>query len=157
MCIRDSRSATLEASWVLQRISSCMPRPVDSARSSYPHHLRILSCCLRCALKPSASGLRFEAVPALQVPRWTLRPTSFSVYAYLIFCSSVTQLLNEINTRYGWLVKPYPTGTFTPQDTLSFAQRDNAHFSRTVCGGNLCVIIASLRAAHKLTLRTVSD
>ena len=64
--------------------------------------------------------------------------------AYKILCvrlpysrSSVTQLLNKINTRYGWLVKPYPTGTFTLQDTLSFAQRDNAKFSRVSCGGRL--------------------
>jgi hypothetical protein len=41
-------------------------------------------------------------------------------------CSPVTRLLNKINTRYGWMVNPYPTGTFTLQDTLSFAQRDNA-------------------------------
>ena len=56
--------------------------------------------------------------------------------AYKILCvrlpysrSSVTQLLNKINTRYGWVVKPFPTGTFTLQDTLSFAQRDNAPIS----------------------------
>jgi len=45
--------------------------------------------------------------------------------------SPVTRLLNKINTRYGWLVRPYPTGTFTLQDTLSFAQRDNAGHMRS--------------------------
>ena len=41
-------------------------------------------------------------------------------------------LLNEINTRYGWGANPYPTGTFTPQDTPGFAQRDNDKLSRAV-------------------------
>ena len=29
------------------------------------------------------------------------------------------------NTRYGWVANPFPTGTFTPQDTPSFAWRTN--------------------------------
>ena len=64
--------------------------------------------------------------------------------AYKILCvrlpysrSLVTQLLNKINTRYGRLVRPFPTGTFTLQDTLSFAQRDNASVSGGVCDGRL--------------------
>jgi hypothetical protein len=67
----------------------------------------------------------FEAVPALQGTRFPLRPTRFSVYAYPIYCSRVTPLRNGINTRYGWVASPYPTGTFTPQETPSFARRDN--------------------------------
>ncbi len=43
--------------------------------------------------------------------------TSYIVRSYL--------LRNEINTRYGRVANPYPTGTFTPQDTPGFAQRDN--------------------------------
>jgi len=39
-------------------------------------------------------------------------------------------LLNEINTRYGWVANPCPTGTFTPLDTPGFAQRDNASHNR---------------------------
>jgi hypothetical protein len=50
----------------------------------------------------------------------------------LYFRSSVAQLLNKINTRYGWMVNPFPTGTFTLQDTLSFPQRDNAAVSRNL-------------------------
>ena len=30
-----------------------------------------------------------------------------------------------INTRYGWVASPYPTGTFTQQETPSFTRRDN--------------------------------
>ena len=48
--------------------------------------------------------------------------TSLLVRSYL--------LRNEIKTRYGWVANPYPTGTFTPQDTPSFAQRDNASHNR---------------------------
>ena len=64
--------------------------------------------------------------------------------------------LNEINTRYGWLVRPYPTRTFTLQDTLSFAQRDNAAISRSVCGGDFAVQWSDSETA-KSTPRTLSD
>jgi len=47
------------------------------------------------------------------------------VYAYLTYRSRVAPLLIEINTRYGWVASPYPTGTCTPQETPSFARRDN--------------------------------
>ena len=67
----------------------------------------------------------FEAVPALQGTGFPLRPTRFSVYAYPIYCSRVTPLRNGINTRYGRVASPYPTGTLTPQETPSFARRDN--------------------------------
>ena len=70
--------------------------------------------------------------------------------------SSVTQLLNEINTRYGWLVKPYPTGTFTLLDTLSFAQRDNAKLTRTVCDVRIAVKWSDNDTAIR-TARTVSS
>ena len=45
------------ASRVLRRISSCMPRPVDSAGPPHPRHERMLPCCLRRSLTPSASGM----------------------------------------------------------------------------------------------------
>jgi len=51
-------------------------------RSSTPSPSRVLLCCLRCTLKPSASATDLvEAVPALQGARPPLRPTGFSVYA----------------------------------------------------------------------------
>jgi hypothetical protein len=40
-------------------------------------------------------------------------------------CSRVTPLRNGTNTRYGRVASPYPTGTYTPQETPSFARRDN--------------------------------
>jgi hypothetical protein len=47
------------------------------------------------------------------------------VYAYLTYRSRVAPLLIEINTRYGWVANPFPTGTRTPQETPSFTRRDN--------------------------------
>ena len=44
------------ASRVLHLISSCMPRPVDSGGSPHPRLFRVLLCCLRWAIKPSASA-----------------------------------------------------------------------------------------------------
>lgn len=41
-------------------------------------------------------------------------------------CSQVTPLRHGTNTRYGRAANPYPTGTFTRQETPSFARRDNA-------------------------------
>ena len=32
-------------------------------------------------------------------------------------------LLSRCNTRYGWVARPYPVGTSTPQETPSFAWR----------------------------------
>ncbi len=40
-------------------------------------------------------------------------------------CSRVTPLRHGTNTRYGRAANPYPTGTFTRQETPSFARRDN--------------------------------
>ena len=34
---------------------------------------------------------------------------------------TIRALRRRRNTRYGWVVGPYPTGTCTPQDTPSFA------------------------------------
>ena len=98
-------SGAFGASWVLERISSCMPRPDDSAGSPHPSPRRVLLCCLRCALKPSASGTDLvEAVPALQGARSPLRPTGFSVYAYLTILFAVTgsSMRSTLDTG-GWL------------------------------------------------------
>jgi len=43
----------------------------------------------------------------------------------LHYYSQLTPLRSRTNTRYGRAANPYPTGTFTPQETPSFARRDN--------------------------------
>ena len=51
------------------------------------------------------------------------------MYACPAFCSRLAPLRNRTNTRYGWVASPYPTGTFTRQETPSFARRDNVKHS----------------------------
>ena len=69
----------------------------------------------------------FEAVPALQEARSSLRPAGFSAYASpVLFADSLCRLRHRRKTRYGWVASPYPTGTFTLQDTPSLSWRDNA-------------------------------
>jgi hypothetical protein len=99
------RSGAFGASRVLWRLSSCMPRPDDSGGRPHARPRRVLH--------------------ALQGARSPLRPTGFSVYACPVFCSRLTPLRNRTNTRYGWMASPYPTGTFTRQETPRFARRDN--------------------------------
>jgi len=79
------------------------------------------------ALKPSASAIamsklyqhfRVRGHPCgLQDTLSTLRPS----------CSPRVQprLRHGRKTRYGWVASPYPTGTFTLQETPSFSWRDN--------------------------------
>ena len=58
--------------------------------------------------------------------------SAISPAAYTVLCvrfSSFVRsvnLLQNCNTRYGWLVKPYPVGTSTPQEAPSFAWRTTA-------------------------------
>jgi hypothetical protein len=80
------------------------------------------------ALKPSASAIamsklyqhfRGRGSPCgLQDTLSTLRPS----------CSPRVQprLRHGRKTRYGWVARPYPTGTFTLQETPSLSWRDNA-------------------------------
>lgn len=45
---------------------------------------------------------------------------------------TIRALRRRCNTRYGWVVSPYPTGTRTPQDTPSFAWHNNDPHQRAV-------------------------
>ncbi len=96
----------------------------------------MLLCCFRWALNPSAIGTaRFEAIS-------TFRKCGFpyglhnSLYTLHLFCSlEFHQLRHKCNTRYGWLVKPFPAGTFTLQDAPSFAWRTNAVLTEKIYDG----------------------
>lgn len=102
-----------------------MPRPEDSG--GFPHP-RQSGCFLlpSSTLKPSASAT------CLFRSRTSTSGSAISPTAYRILCvrlprlcSRVTPLRDGINTRYGRVANPYPTGTFTRQETPSFARRDN--------------------------------
>jgi len=108
--------------WWLRRTSTSSPK-------------RMLLCCLRRTLKPSASAIvisklyqRFRVRDhpyGLQDSLPTLNPS----------CSlqNIMHLRHGSKARYGWVANPYrkslltpfPTGTFTLQDTPSFPRRDN--------------------------------
>lgn len=86
---------------------------------------------LRCTLKPSASGTDVvEAVPALQGAWSPLRPTEFSVYAYLTYLFAVTRsaVRSTLNTG-GWLTL---TRRGLPPRKIhrASARRDNAANNR---------------------------
>jgi hypothetical protein len=59
-----------------------------------------------------------EAVSRLQVVRLPYGLCG-SLCTLQSFCS-VLNIFHNCNTRYGWLVRPYPTGTYTLQETPSF-------------------------------------
>jgi len=58
---------------------------------------------------------------------------SFPVYASIVSFGFFSILLNNCNTRYEWLVRPYSAGTFTLQETPSFAWRTNVELTHQAC------------------------
>jgi hypothetical protein len=63
-----------------------------------------------------------------------ISPTAYRILCVRLPCKFVrglrTKLRSRTNTRYGWVASPYPTGTFTRQETPSFARRDNDNDDR---------------------------
>ena len=57
--------------------------------------------------------------------------------------TGLSGLLHHCNTRYDWLVRPYSAGSFTLQETPSFAWRTNVGVS---CRGELARNAASKNA-----------
>ena len=89
------------------------------------------SCWLRVTLRPSPSATNsFRSCTSFQGTRLPLRPAGFSVYASPVLFGYSFCLRHRRNTRYGWVASPYPTGTFTLQDTPSFSWRENAPAQR---------------------------
>ncbi len=119
------------ASRVLRRLSSCMPRPEDSG--GFPHP-RQSGCFLlpSSTLKLSASATSLSRSCTSTSGCATI-PTAYRILCVRLprLCSRITPLRDGINTRYGRVASPYPTGTSTPQETPSFARRDNAQAQPT--------------------------
>ena len=130
----QDRIATVTPRWKLRGfpgsagISSRMPRPVDSGGPPHPSPKRVLLCCLRCTLKPSASATSFTKLYQHFRERdlpYGLRDSLSTLSPSCSPCLAAV-LRHGPKTRYGWVASPYPTGTSTPQDAPSFARRDNA-------------------------------
>jgi hypothetical protein len=82
------------ASQVLVRISSYMPRLENSAGPSHPRPYRMILCCLRCALQPSATGTSsFRSDTSTS-------GSAISPTACMILC-----------VRFTCFVRPGPSGT----------------------------------------------
>src|SRR6266849_3413360 len=105
-----------------------MPGPADPDRPSSLSPNRCLCLGFRC-VKTVAVCLDslHEAVPDFRVCGHPSGLQSSLCTLHLV-CSGLTLLLSKCNTRYGWLARPYPVGTSTPQETPSFAWRTNARF-----------------------------
>ena len=85
-----------------------------------------IAICIRTDI-PLANSRGCIMLQEVRSPLW---PMSFPVYASVrIVQTSV--LLYDCNTRYEWLVRPYSPGTFTLEETPSFAWR-------TLCTLQLC-------------------
>ena len=113
------------ASRVLERLSSCMPRPEDSGGPPRPSHLRALRVAFQHV---KTVGIRNKLISKLY-QHFRERDLPYGLQDSLCTlapsCSRLSPLRNGTNTRYGWVANPYPTGTFTRQETPSFARRDN--------------------------------
>ncbi len=91
--------------------------PIRSLCAGFWYRYTIATCII----------LGNEAVSRLQGVRSPLWPMWFPVYASAVsfgFC-----LLHNCNTRYGWLVRPFPSGTFTLQETPSFLAHNGCELS----------------------------
>ena len=100
-------------------------------RTFTPSPIRVLSCCLRCALKPSASATSLSRSCTSTSGRASpLRPTGCSVYASPVLFAALKRLRLRRKTRYGWVASPFPTGTFTPLEAPSLSRRDNEKANR---------------------------
>jgi hypothetical protein len=68
-------------------------------------------------VSPCGEDYSFRGCTKLRGARSPLRPVRCSVYASA--SSFGWTLLRSCNTRYGWLARPYPVGTLTPQEAPS--------------------------------------
>ena len=120
-------AGTSGASQVLRRLSSCMPRPVDSGGPHPPRQGGWARVAFGCVKSLGVRNKRlFEAVPALQGARSPLRPPGCAVSAAPILFAVSPRLRPGRQTRSGWVASPYPTGTCTLLETPSCARRDHA-------------------------------
>ncbi|MFB1486657.1 MULTISPECIES: hypothetical protein [unclassified Thiocapsa] len=86
-------------------------------------------------LRVLKSGCRIEELQLKACARLEPAPTFYTIIASRVLsltmlgrdcpvsCSRLAPLRNRTNTRYGWVASPFPTGTFTRQETPSFARR----------------------------------
>jgi hypothetical protein len=115
------------ASYVLRRLSSCLPRPVDSGGPAPPRPFG--GARMACGRVNTLGGRpsHSEAVPARQDARSPLRPPGGAGYASPIVCAVVptpTPPWTQDALRVGG--SPFPGRDFHPGRDAKLAWRDNA-------------------------------
>ena len=114
------RTGASGASQVLRRLSSCLPRPEDSGGPAQPGHIGCAHVAFGSVQTLGVRNCHVEAVPALQ--GCAVTPTASRIlclrFAHLVR-RYTSRLRHGRKTRYGWVARPYPTGTFTLQETPS--------------------------------------
>jgi hypothetical protein len=109
----------------LTLLSTPPPLFVDPDRPSGRSPTRVLCGGFWC-VQPIAVGLS-RATGAVSSFRECGLPCGLrGALCTLHLCRSAFSLRHRCPTRYGWLVRPCPVGTFTLQETPSFAWRTNA-------------------------------
>ena len=115
------------ASQVLRRLSSCMPRPVDSGGPAPPRHNGWVRVAFGRVKTLGVRNSHVEAVPALQGARSPLRPTGYAVYASSILFAGITTPTppwTQDSIRVGG--EPLPDRDSHPVRDAKLAWRDNA-------------------------------
>jgi len=101
-------------------------------RTSSSKPLRMILYCLRRTLTPSASATS-SSRSCTSTSGCAVTPTACRILCLRFTCfvrQHLCLLRHRRKTRYGWVTNPYPTGTFTPQDTLSFLGAITLRFTR---------------------------
>ena len=109
------------ASQVLRRLSSCMPRPEDSGGPAHPRQLGWARVAFGSV---KTLGVRHKPCRSCtSTSGCAVTPTAYRIrcrrFAHLVR-RDTSRLRHGRKTRYGWVARPYPTGTFTLQETPSF-------------------------------------
>jgi hypothetical protein len=132
-CLRSCRPYTVvfhgRNGWGLPRSSTSLFLPATACglrRTCPSWPCRMGACGLRECSHPRRPHQAFSKLYqhcrgrgspcGLQDALSTLRPS----------CAPLSRLRHGRKTRYGWVANPYPTRTFTLQETPSFSWRENA-------------------------------
>ena len=160
----SERAGIHGVSQVLRRSSPCMPCPDDPGRPPESHQCDSFAWASRKRKRwpPASCKQRFRGCTRPQggagLP-YGLHGSLCTLQTFRSVCLT-TLLLRICNTRYGWLVRPYPAGTRTLQEAPSLSWRTRLGPNRAVPRSGavrlrpvLCAhksVIARLRARKRL-------
>ena len=130
---------------------------LNSASPSHPCLCRMILFCFRQTLKPSATEtIYFGAISTLRECDLPYGLHDSLCTLHLLCSPDFHPLRHKRNTRYGWLAKPFPTGTYTLQDAPSFAWRSNVAICGNLRGAKQRVNCPTTWPGYKL-LSSIND